>query len=174
VVTLLSKVPGLLASVDRSVLASYCQAYARWRDAEKRLEEEGKTVMITGQNGNSVAAESPWIVISKAYHHAMMKAAREIGFTPAETDMNFPLFFSQLTLQDMFDQAVKLLRAREDARAVKELLSSQEFVLEEQCQTLGLLAKITWRILTPTEMSLLACYCRAWERYQQAGGTGKA
>ena len=176
VVTVLSKVPGLLASVDRSVLASYCKAYACWRDSEERLEEEVRTVMIE-QHGKSVEKASPFVLISKVYHDAMMKAAREVGFTPAGTDIDLSLFFSRPTLQDMFNQAaeeVKLFLAKEDAEASRPLglLLSEPVLLEEQCQTLGLLAKVTWRILTPTEMSLLALYCRAWERYQQAGGTG--
>lgn len=79
----LMKVPGLLMTVDRAVLSSYCQAYARWRQAEKHLEEEGQTVTITGQHGYCAEQVSPWVNISKTYHDAMMKSAREMGFTPA-------------------------------------------------------------------------------------------
>lgn len=174
VITLFLNVPGLLASVDRSVLASYCQSYARWCEARKRLEEEGQTVMITRQNGNSVAVESPWVNIKKTYCEAMMRYARELEFTPsAKTDTDFPPVVPAPTLQDVFNQAVKLLRDREEARAVKELLSSEEYVLEDQRGVLGLLASITW-ILKPDEMEILLDYCRTWNRYQEAQRTGKA
>jgi P27 family predicted phage terminase small subunit len=83
VIGVLSKVPGLLTSVDRSVLASYCQSYARWRQAEHHLEEEGSTVTITGQHGYCAEQPSPWVSISKTYHDAMMRSAREMGFTPS-------------------------------------------------------------------------------------------
>jgi P27 family predicted phage terminase small subunit len=79
VVTTLSKVPGLLASVDRSILISYCENYARWREAEARLEQEGKTVKV-----DAVEYPSPFVLISKTYHDEMMKAARELGFMPPE------------------------------------------------------------------------------------------
>ena len=95
VITVLSKVPGLLTSVDRAVLSSYCQAYARWRQAEKHLEMppkgEGPTVIITGQHGYCAEQVSPWVNISKTYHDAMMKSAREMGFTPsARTGIKVP------------------------------------------------------------------------------------
>jgi P27 family predicted phage terminase small subunit len=83
VITILSKVPGLLTSVDRSVLASYCQSYARWRQAEHHLEEEGETVTIHGQHGYVAEQVSPWVNISKTYHDSMMKSGREMGFTPS-------------------------------------------------------------------------------------------
>lgn len=79
----LMKVPGLLMTVDRAVLASYCQAYARWRDAEDHVEKDGATITITGQHGYCAEQVSPWVNISKTYHDAMMKSAREMGFTPA-------------------------------------------------------------------------------------------
>lgn len=91
VITVLSKVPGLLTSVDRSVLSSYCQAWGRWKQAEKHLEEEGETVTITGQHGYVAEQVSPWVNISKTYHDAMMRSAREMGFTPsARTGIKLP------------------------------------------------------------------------------------
>jgi hypothetical protein len=91
-------------------------------------------------------------------------------------DMDLSLFFSQPTVQNIFNQAceeVKLFQAREEARAVKDLLSSEEYVLEDQREILSLLAKITW-ILKPVEMEILLDYCRTWQRYQEAQRMGAA
>jgi P27 family predicted phage terminase small subunit len=83
IIGVLSKVNGLLTSVDRVVLASYCQSYARWRQAEQHLAKEGQTVTITGQHGYCAEQVSPWVGIAKTYHDAMMRSAREMGFTPS-------------------------------------------------------------------------------------------
>jgi len=79
----LKKVTGLLTSCDRAVLASYCQSWARWRDAEKMIAKEGTTITISGQHGYSATIVSPYVGISKTYHDAMIRSAREMGFTPS-------------------------------------------------------------------------------------------
>lgn len=81
----LSKVDGLIGPVDRSVVASYCQAYARWRDAEIHLVKDTDFIVYAYDKLGQVCGQypSPWIGISKTYHDAMMKSARELGITPS-------------------------------------------------------------------------------------------
>jgi P27 family predicted phage terminase small subunit len=79
----LKAVPGLLMTTDRAVLASYCQYYAGWHEAEVHLAKFGKTVIINGQHGYCAEQASAWVGISKVCHDDMMKSAREMGFTPA-------------------------------------------------------------------------------------------
>ena len=43
---------GILTSVDRSILASYCDAYSRWAQATEELndlrKQKGKSVLVVG------------------------------------------------------------------------------------------------------------------------------
>lgn len=72
-------VAGVLTYVDRGVLAVYCHAYGRWVEAEEALERGGPVIETT--NGNMV--QSPWLQISNRAQETMIKAAKELGMTPA-------------------------------------------------------------------------------------------
>lgn len=49
---------GLLTGIDRAALGAYCSAFARWHDAQKRLDKQGLT--IESPNGMMM----PWPFIS--------------------------------------------------------------------------------------------------------------
>lgn len=70
---------GVLTYVDRGVLAVYCQAYGRLVEAEAELKTAGMIIETT--NGNLV--QSPWLQVSNRAMDQMMRAARELGLTPA-------------------------------------------------------------------------------------------
>lgn len=70
---------GVLTYVDRGVLAVYCQAYGRWAEAEVELRQRGEVIETT--NGNLV--QSPWLQIANKAMEQMIRAARELGLTPA-------------------------------------------------------------------------------------------
>ncbi len=70
---------GVLTYVDRGVLAVYCQAYGRLVEAERALLLTGAVVETT--NGNLV--QSPWVQIANRAMDQMVRAARELGMTPA-------------------------------------------------------------------------------------------
>ena len=74
----------VLRPVDEQVLAAYCQAYARWREADEWLTENGSTVVLRDKDGLvKYVQQVPQVAISRAERTAMLKAAAELGLTPA-------------------------------------------------------------------------------------------
>jgi P27 family predicted phage terminase small subunit len=78
---------GLLTSVDGATLAAYCNAYARWAEAEEALakmrERDGVTgaLLIKTKNGNVI--QNPLVGASNRAMLLMMRFAIEFGMTPA-------------------------------------------------------------------------------------------
>ena len=70
---------GLLTLVDRAALALYCQAWARWVDAEKKLEEFGNLV----KTPSGFAQQSPYLAIANKAMEQMGKFLAEFGMSPA-------------------------------------------------------------------------------------------
>ena len=72
---------GLLTAVDRAALAAYCQAWARWVQAEEAMSaDDFKPVAIT-DTGYEHA--SPWIGIANNALKQMKAFLTEFGLTPA-------------------------------------------------------------------------------------------
>jgi P27 family predicted phage terminase small subunit len=78
---------GLLATLDRAALAAYCQAYARWRAAEKALADMAARdpltsgLLIKTSNGNAI--QNPLVGIANKAAAAMVRYAAEFGMTPS-------------------------------------------------------------------------------------------
>ena len=70
---------GLLTNIDRSALAAYCQAWARWAQAERILAKKG-TVILTSF-GNLI--QSPYLSIANTAVEQMRKFLTEFGMTPS-------------------------------------------------------------------------------------------
>jgi P27 family predicted phage terminase small subunit len=71
---------GVLTSVDRAVLATYCQAWARWCEAEQMIEQHGQTAT----NDKGVSYLSPWLMASSMASKDVMQAAAKLGMTPSD------------------------------------------------------------------------------------------
>ena len=71
---------GLLQIVDRTILAAYCKAYSRWRQAEELIEKSPSMMMKAGDRGYQ---KLPHIQIANRYLDQMRSIATEFGFTPA-------------------------------------------------------------------------------------------
>jgi P27 family predicted phage terminase small subunit len=70
---------GLLTSVDRAALAAYCQAWARWVEAEKQLAIVGYTF----KTENGYQQQSPWVGIANSALENIRRFAVEFGMTPS-------------------------------------------------------------------------------------------
>ncbi len=70
---------GLLTRIDRAALAAYCQAWARWVEAEGQLKKFG--VIVKSPNGYPM--QSPLLAIANKALEQMRKFLTEFGMTPA-------------------------------------------------------------------------------------------
>jgi P27 family predicted phage terminase small subunit len=70
---------GLVTEIDRPGLASFCQVYSRWIQAEQKIQQEG--MIIDSPNGYPIL--SPYLGIANRAIDQMGKALTEFGMTPA-------------------------------------------------------------------------------------------
>ncbi len=72
---------GLLTVLDGAALAAYCQAYGRWREAEKQLALYG---MVVKMGDKGYEGKSPWLQIAdKAMKQIEVFVAR-FGMSPSD------------------------------------------------------------------------------------------
>ena len=70
---------GLLTELDRAAFAAYCQAYARWKEAEEFITKHGS--MIRTPNG--YLQQVPQVSIAQTNQKLMLKYCAEFGLTPS-------------------------------------------------------------------------------------------
>ncbi len=70
---------GILTDLDVAAFASYCQAYARWKEAEEFITQHGSIVKTKTGYWQQV----PQVSIAHANQKIMMQAAAEFGLTPS-------------------------------------------------------------------------------------------
>lgn len=73
---------GLITQLDRAEYAQYCQHWARWVQAELKLQElqEGGLVETTPSGYRQIGV---WLQISNRACEAMHRSAKEFGMTPS-------------------------------------------------------------------------------------------
>lgn len=72
---------GLLTEVDGPALAGYCQAYARWREAEEFLSKAQTTVIKTE---SGYLMQLPQVSIAQKNLELMAKLGAKFGLSPAD------------------------------------------------------------------------------------------
>jgi P27 family predicted phage terminase small subunit len=70
---------GVLTTIDRAALAAYCQSYAKWVEAEQRLQET--PALLKTPSGH--VQQSPWVTIANKQLELMGRYMTELGMTPA-------------------------------------------------------------------------------------------
>ena len=78
-------VPGLYAAnivkyEHREALAAYCQAYARWREAEEKVSRSSQ-IIINKEKGTLY--RNPWLDAAQSAKRDMLRIATEFGLTPS-------------------------------------------------------------------------------------------
>lgn len=69
----------LVTEIDRAALAAYCQAWARWIEAEEKIRTDG--MVITTDKGNLI--QSPYVGIANQSMKQMRAFLVEFGMTPS-------------------------------------------------------------------------------------------
>jgi P27 family predicted phage terminase small subunit len=86
VVALLAE-EGFLTTLDRGILIAYCQAYARWMQAERAIAEIAKRdpagggLILRTKNGNPV--QNPLVGIANRALADIARYSAELGMTPS-------------------------------------------------------------------------------------------
>ena len=74
---------GLLESIDEQALSAYCQAFARWREAEEFLNEKGSAYPVYDEHGKvKYVGQFPQVAIARNLLEVLNKYHREFGMTP--------------------------------------------------------------------------------------------
>ena len=73
----------LMTKPDRAALAGYCQAYSRWRQAERILDDEGLTMSFVTKAGDEIFQARPEVAIAQSSSKLMKAFLSEFGLTPA-------------------------------------------------------------------------------------------
>lgn len=80
---------GLATEGDRAALAAYCQAWARWQEAEEALAAAGSLTCeepVLNRQGELVGYKiktRPEVAIAQKYAHLMLAAAGRFGLDPS-------------------------------------------------------------------------------------------
>ena len=70
---------GVLTQADLTAFAGYCQAYARWKEAEEFITQHGSIVKTPSGYWQTV----PQVSIAQTYLKIMNKLAEQFGLTPS-------------------------------------------------------------------------------------------
>ncbi|WP_232340790.1 phage terminase small subunit P27 family [Burkholderia pseudomallei] len=70
---------GLLTVIDAPALALYCEAFARWKDANDNIVKFG--AVIKAPSGFPI--QSPFLAIANKTHAQMVRLLAEFGMTPS-------------------------------------------------------------------------------------------
>ena len=70
---------GVLTEHDMEAFAGYCQAYARWKQAEERITDRGLVI----RTPSGYPQQVPYISIAQQYLRLMNQFAEQFGLTPA-------------------------------------------------------------------------------------------
>lgn len=70
---------GLLTDMDMAAFAGYCQAYARWKEAEEFLTQHGSMV----RTPNGYLQQVPQVTIAQSNLKIMLRFCEQFGLTPS-------------------------------------------------------------------------------------------
>ena len=69
----------LLTMLDRGALSAYCQAYGRWVEAERKLQESPMLLKMP----SGYIQQSPWLTIANKQLELMHRYITDLGLSPA-------------------------------------------------------------------------------------------
>lgn len=97
---------GVLTELDWTSFAGYCQAYARWMEAEKFMSEHGNLM----KTPSGYVQQMPHVSISQTYLKIMNRFAEQFGLTPSSRSR----IIANAENTDFADEMEELLGATAD------------------------------------------------------------
>src|SRR5204863_355048 len=76
----------VLCTLDRSTLAGYCQAYGRWVEAERKLQETPAILKMP----SGYLQQNPWLTIANKQRELMHRYATQRGQVEAMAGFGIP------------------------------------------------------------------------------------
>lgn len=71
---------GLLTQLDRAAFAGYCQSWARYVEAEAKVEQYGEILKAAGSD---YIQQSPYVIIANKHLQMARAFCQEFGLTPS-------------------------------------------------------------------------------------------
>ncbi|WP_350342357.1 phage terminase small subunit P27 family [Proteinivorax tanatarense] len=96
---------GVLTQVDAAAFAGYCQAYARWKEAEEFLSKHG-TIFKTP---SGYIQQVPQVSIAQTYLKVMKDFCSEFGLTPSARS-RIHVDTVQTETQDPMEDILKVIK----------------------------------------------------------------
>lgn len=96
---------GVLTQVDATAFAGYCQAYARWKEAEEFLTKHG-TIFKTP---SGYIQQVPQVSIAQTYLKVMKDFCSEFGLTPAARS-RIQINTVQSETEDPMEELLKVIK----------------------------------------------------------------
>ena len=93
---------GVLTEVDTMTFAGYCQAYARWKEAEEFISQHGSII----RTPNGYLQQVPQVSIAQTNLKIMLKFCEEFGLTPSARSR----ISANKSTEETTDEMEKLLR----------------------------------------------------------------
>ncbi|MBR1443116.1 MAG: phage terminase small subunit P27 family [Firmicutes bacterium] len=93
---------GVLTEVDTTAFAGYCQAYARWKEAEEFLSQHGSII----RTPNGYLQQVPQVSIAQTNLKIMLKFCEQFGLTPSARSR----IVANKSIEETTDAMEKLLR----------------------------------------------------------------
>jgi P27 family predicted phage terminase small subunit len=93
---------GILTEIDTTAFAGYCQAYARWKEAEQFLTQHGSIV----RTPNGYLQQVPQVSIAQTNLKIVLKFCEQFGLTPSSRSR----IVANKSVEETTDEMEKLLR----------------------------------------------------------------
>jgi P27 family predicted phage terminase small subunit len=93
---------GVLTEIDTTAFAGYCQAYARWKEAEQFLTQHGSIV----RTPNGYLQQVPQVSIAQTNLKIVLKFCEQFGLTPSSRSR----IVANKSVEETTDEMEKLLR----------------------------------------------------------------
>ena len=93
---------GMLTDMDMVAFAGYCQAYARWKEAEEFLTQHGSIV----RTPNGYLQQVPQVSIAQTNLKIVLKFCEQFGLTPSSRSR----IVADKSVEETIDEMEKLLR----------------------------------------------------------------